>query len=180
MQNTALHDQPITRYATCCICKRQWDSTPNLTSNPADANITSTFLQLSPCGHWAHYRCLIWLATRTDARHNYCPACNTLLYHWEGITALTLAARTNIPMDSIPGTHFFLPAYTAFPPSSLQVYISDCETIKSVVEELFQLHISEPSKYWDGSPDLVQCFNDAVQNLARMGKPQAEWLRYET
>lgn len=182
MQNVTFHDQIPNPYATCCICTRQWTQPANLTQDAENpqAAITSTFLPLSPCGHWAHYRCLIWLSTRNDARRNTCPACNTLLYHWEGIAALTLATRTGIPMDSIPASLFHLPPYTAYTVSARMAYETDCTTIASIIEKQFFQHLSKPSKQADHSPDLVQCCYDALQELQQAGRPASEWLQYST
>jgi hypothetical protein len=181
MRSAAYHDQPTHSGATCCICFYQWNTpltaTRNgLTSQPA---ITSTFLPLSPCRHWVHYRCLIWLASKNDVyNRDKCPHCHTTLFKWEGITALTLTTRTGIDMeDSNKGGSIVSGSFSS---SDKAQYESDCAVIESIIHAQFFAHLSKLSKCGDRSPDLVQCLYDVIDTLKRMEKPQAAWLRYET
>ena len=42
-----------------------------------------------------HYRCFVWHVTReNEPRKDTCPFCGVKLFVWEGISALTIAART--------------------------------------------------------------------------------------
>jgi hypothetical protein len=70
MRTSHLHNHPPAHIRTCASRLVVWDN----------AQIRSSFLPLSPCGHWIHYRCLIWLATRDDKHSDKCPACKTVLF----------------------------------------------------------------------------------------------------
>jgi hypothetical protein len=181
MTSVAYHDHPTHPGATCCICFYQWDipingSRNGISSQPA---LFSTFLPLSACSHWVHYRCLIWLASRSDPQsRDKCPQCHTRLYQWEGIAALTLATRTGIEMEdnNTGGTL----TSTSFDGSDRAWYESDCVVIESIIQAQFFLHLDTKSKYIDLSPNLVQCFYDVLDALKRMSKPTAPWLKFET
>lgn len=84
-----LHDNPPDKNATCPICHYVHDKAP----------IKTTFLPLSPCGCWVHYRCFIWHATRDTLIHDHCPTCNTELFQPEGIIATILTARTSLELQ---------------------------------------------------------------------------------
>jgi hypothetical protein len=181
MKTSAHHDRPTHPGATCCICFYQWDTPINssrngLTNQPA---LYSTFLPLSPCNHWVHYRCLIWLASKSDPQvRDECPQCHTRLFQWEGITTLTLATRTGIDMeDNNTGGKLTSNTFTG---SDRAWYESDCAVIESLIHAQFFLHLNKNSKYADSSPDLVQCFYDVLDALKRMDKPTAPWLKFET
>lgn len=169
MKGKNRHDHPPYAAQSCASCSVQWDN----------VNIPSTFLPLSPCNHWIHYRCLIWLATRDSPHNDKCPVCRRQLFEWDGINALTLATRTSVPMGngpfitSIPGTH-------PQPSTDRTEYEAECQLIEDLIDQRFSAEIAKPSVYPDGSPDLVQCFNDVLSDLETMGRPHAKWLRWST
>jgi hypothetical protein len=180
MQSAAHHDQPTHPGACCVICFYKSDTPINaLEANLGQPAVTSTFLPLSPCNHWVHYRCLIWLASTSDIKsRNKCPQCQTTLFKWDGITALTLATRTGIDMEDSSTGGSLVPG--SFAVSDKTRYEADCAIIESLIHAQFFQHLNKVSKFADGSPDLVQCFYDVLDALKRMGKPQARWLEYET
>jgi hypothetical protein len=59
-------------------------------------------------------------------------------------------------------------------------YEAECAFIDIIIHGTFFQHLAQKSKHADGSPDLVQCFYDVLDALARMQKPQARWLQYST
>jgi hypothetical protein len=124
MQNTALHDHPPDNNATCPVCSKHW-------------NAGSTFLPLHPCGHWVHYRCLIWLATKTQSdQKDKCFFCSLQLFEWDGTTALTLAIRTDLAMQDVDvrvGGSWYITSR----PSDRETYQADCSTIISIVSGYF-------------------------------------------
>jgi len=178
IQDAAAHNRPPPHAkATCTICSKDWDSRGWIPSkSPAACSsdplaITSTFLSLPPCGHWAHYRCLIWQATRNNQQQrDKCAACGIQLFVWEGITALTLAARTKLDMED---TQLFATSDAA----SLD---AENTIIDGLVHAQFFAALAQPSKYSDGSPDLIGAFYGVLEALQRMGKPTARWLQYST
>jgi hypothetical protein len=180
MQSAAHHDQPTHADASCMICFYKWDTPINARESSLGQPVaTSTFLPLSPCNHWVHYRCLIWLASTRDVySRDRCPQCHTTLFKWDGITALTLATRTGIDMEDRKHGDSLISG--SFAGSDKTCYESDCAVIESMIDAQFFLHLKKTSKFEDGSPDLVQCFYDTLDALKRMEKPQARWLKYET
>ncbi|CAI6336160.1 unnamed protein product [Periconia digitata] len=86
---------PSPLYTTCRICQRLGHKCPEF----------STFLPLTPCGCWVHYRCFIRRACQPfrDLAGYRCPGCGITLFIWEGITALTLLTRTGL---DIPDCNF--------------------------------------------------------------------------
>jgi hypothetical protein len=178
MQSAAIHNHPPNPKATCTICKGAWDIRGLAPKNPADSARlllahASPFLPLWPCGHWVHYRCLIWQASRHTAQRDMCPTCGIQLFVWEGITALTLAVRTNLLMED---------AATVEPHTPSDVVALDAEnaTIEHVIHTHFFNALSQPSKYSDKSPDLVSIFYGVLDALQQMQKPEARWLQYST
>jgi hypothetical protein len=174
MRTAAAHNCPPHPAATCSVCHKQWDApiNPHQYSSPSAAT-TSTFLPLLPCGHWIHYRCLVWLATQYHARKDTCYECGIQLFQWEGITALTLATRTGLNMeDGYRGGLLKM--------SDRAEYEHECAKIQSLIHAQFFAHLFKESRHADGSPDLVQCFYDVLDTLQRMSKPQARWLQYNT
>jgi hypothetical protein len=169
LQNLALHNHPPEQIQTCIICELQWDK----------ASIPSTFLPLSPCNHWIHYRCLIWLATRESFHKDKCYTCHIQLYEWDGISALTIATRTSLSMGNshtpvlMPGTHNLVT-------SSVDSYEQDCQVIDNTITHYFLSQLEKPPGFSDNSPDLVQCFNDIIEDLRRNSRPQSEWLKWST
>lgn len=95
MRTSHLHNSPPSPIAICPICQYQHNLAP----------IQTTFLPLSPCGHWVHYRCFIWHTTRLHQCRDKCPCCGVQLFKWDGINVLTLAMRTGIEMVSNSRLH---------------------------------------------------------------------------
>ncbi|KAF1842280.1 uncharacterized protein K460DRAFT_291338 [Cucurbitaria berberidis CBS 394.84] len=190
MQNIAIHNHPTHFNATCPVCFFQWDTPivtsvsttglPNTTPHPESA-ASSTFLPLSPCGHWMHYRCLIWLTTQTgsDAKDK-CFVCHKQLFEWDGITALTLATRTGLQLDDHNKGGNFHPNTRIWTPSDKVEYESECGLIVSLIEVHFFAQLNLPSCFADGSPDLVRAYQNVLDELDRMKKPKAKWLRWTT
>ncbi|KAH5371999.1 hypothetical protein HBI48_039760 [Parastagonospora nodorum] len=179
MQSSALHNQPPHPISTCGICFSRWDAPVISTQSGRDAT-TSTFLPLSPCGHWVHYRCFIWLATMNDGRRNKCCTCDTRLFEWDGITALTLATRTGLDLDDNTRAGFRHDKFGAFKATDRRAYEVECAVIDSTIHVHFFAMLAKPSKYADHSPDLVQCFYNILEALKDMGKPAARWLQFST
>lgn len=166
MQYIEHHDRPPQSDSTCSVCFNQWDTA--VISN--GQHVRSTYLPLT-CGHFIHYRCFVWLTTRSDDRKDRCNVCHTKLFDWEGITTLTIATRT--------GFHL--------PDSSMVMSVTDedrhskdCTVVQNIIQAEFFKHLRSPLKYADGSPNLPQCFNDVLATLSRMNKPQSKWLKYKT
>lgn len=163
MRTSHLHNNPPDSIRACTSCRSVWDN----------AKIPSTFLPLSPCGHWIHYRCLIWLATRDDKHHDKCPACKVVLFEVDGVGALTLAARTNVPM----GDRALRLQEGRGRGDDEAEYEEQCEMIEGVIRDRFSRELARESGFGDGSPDLVRCFDGVVQEV---GRPGARWLRWST
>lgn len=173
LKSSASHNHPVHPSSACTMCFLAWDAPINatnraLTGEPA---ITSTFLPLSPCGHWVHYRCLIFAATKSDAHHDQCNVCGAQLFQWEGITALVLAERTGLAMED---------QVYAVGSSDREEYEEDCKAVENLIQALVGQYAQRKSKYADMSPDLVGCFYNVCDALQRMKKPKARWLKYET
>jgi len=179
MQNSALHNQPPHPASTCGICFQLWNAPVISTQSGCDAT-TSTFLPLSPCGHWVHYRCFIWLATMSDGRRNKCCTCDTRLFEWDGITALTLATRTELDLDDNTRAGFHHEKFGVFKAADRRAYEAECALIDSTIHAHFFATLAKPSTYADHSPDLVQCFYGVLEALKGMGKPAARWLQFST
>ena len=169
MRHKDQHNKPSHHAQKCTICSKNWDK----------ASIPSTFLALSPCGHWVHYRCFIELATREDLHKGSCYTCNTPLYEWDGINTLTLASRTSIPMWK-DRTTAINPSMYALVTSDRDAYEQECEFIENTIERRFFKQLSKSSGFADHSPDLVQCFNDTLNDLRLMGRPTSKWLTWST
>ncbi|KAF2845317.1 hypothetical protein T440DRAFT_460584 [Plenodomus tracheiphilus IPT5] len=175
MQSIAIHNRPPHPTAKCPFCQAHWNESFTLpTSALATSSLPtlSTFLPLTSCNHWIHYRCLIAHACDlSNPGKDKCPICNVQLYHWDGVTALTLATRTNLTLIDTNPHGSFTPANppgpTRFLPSDTAEYISECSLIDSLIHQAFFTHLSIQSKYEDGSPDL-------------RGLPKARWLSWST
>lgn len=174
MRDKSRHDHPPHAGQKCMICNVQWNK----------ASTASTFLPLVPCNDWVHYRCLIWLATREGPHKDKCYACNTSLYEWDGISALTLATRTSLPLgDSYkitlpPGTR--VPARSDVSRFEEAAYEQDCRNIDNVITRRFFTQLKKPTGFSDNSPDLMQCYDSVLSDLAVMGWPQSMWLKSGT
>ncbi|KAF1914029.1 hypothetical protein BDU57DRAFT_580740 [Ampelomyces quisqualis] len=181
MQSAPLHNKPLHPDATCCVCFYPWNTPVSATQEGLNGQppVTSTFLPLWPCGHWAHYRCIMWFATRFDPRNNRCCTCNTQLFEWEGITTLTLATRTGLDMEDVVRSGHLQPGPYA-KQSDKTEYEAECTVIDSIIHATFFQHLAKKSKHTDQSPDLVQCFYDVLDALQRMKRPQSRWLQYVT
>lgn len=194
MQNAALHNQPPPLTPPCPICQTPWNETTTLSS----PNPPSTFLPLTPCNHWLHYRCLISRAC--DPSHplkNHCPTCHTQLYTWDAITALTLATRSGIHLldtNNLPAFHPSISSssssssntntnsttLTATTLSDTAAYEADCALIVTLIHHAFFEQLALPSQFQDASPDLVRAYREVVWELERRGVPRARWLRWCT
>ncbi|KAF1938320.1 hypothetical protein EJ02DRAFT_354738 [Clathrospora elynae] len=183
MQDAAAHDQPLDLNAICPICLLQWD-TPiattvdtaglsHLVSQPTPA-IKSTFLPLSPCGHWLHYRCFIWHTAQTgNPDKNKCFVCRTPLYEWDGMTALTLATRTGLELQDQTQDRY---PYD----NDREAYEAECVFIDSIINRHFFVSLGQPSKHVDGSPDLISVYYAVLDELDKLKKPQCTWLSWNT
>jgi hypothetical protein len=169
MRHKAQHNKPPHPAQKCTICSIQWDK----------ASIPSTFLTLSPCGHWVHYRCLIELATHGGPHKGSCNTCNTPFYEWDGINTLMLAGRTNVPIQKDQTTAISSSTY-ALVASDRDAYEQECDFIEKTIERRFFKQLAKPSGFADHSPDLVQCFNDVLNDLRLMGRPTSKWLTWST
>lgn len=168
-RDTDRHNHPPYAAQTCVSCNIQWDK----------ADTPSTFLPLTPCNHWIHYRCLIWLATREGLHKNKCLACKKQLFEWDGINALTLATRTSLPMSNEQFTTIN-PGTYALVTSDRTVYEQECQFIDNTIDRRFFNQLTKPSGFADNSPDLVQCFNDVINDLRLLGRPHSKWLKWST
>jgi hypothetical protein len=178
MQSAPVHNHPRHPTSACSICLRQWDAQPDApnSSSPPSSNpfaAASAFVPLYPCGHWVHYRCLIWRATRHTLEHDKCAACGVQLFVWEGITALTLATRTGLDMEDAAATQ-------PKAPSDLADYETECGAIDLLIHAQFHAALLQRSEYSDGSPNLVRLFYGILNALQHMKKPAARWLQYST
>ncbi|KAJ4383800.1 hypothetical protein N0V86_000643 [Didymella sp. IMI 355093] len=170
MRDKDKHDHPPDPTQKCTSCSIQWDK----------VSIPSTFLPLSPCGHWIHYRCFIELATRGgDSHEGTCYICNIPLYEWDGINTLTLASRTNVSMKN-DRTTASSPHIYALVTSDRDDYEHECNFIEKMVDGYFFKQLAKPSGFTDHSPDLVQCFNGVLNDLRLMGRPTSKWLTWST
>jgi hypothetical protein len=170
MRDKDKHNHPPHPAQKCTSCSIQWDK----------VSIPSTFLPLSPCGHWIHYRCFIELATRGGGSHEgTCYTCNIPLYEWDGINTLTLASRTNLPMKNGRTTAISAHMY-ALVTSDRDEYEQECDFIEKTIERCFFKQLAKLSGFVDHSPDLVQCFNGVLNDLRLMGRPTSKWLTWST
>ncbi|KAH7073266.1 hypothetical protein FB567DRAFT_611494 [Paraphoma chrysanthemicola] len=186
MRKAAEHNHPPGYHAACNICYKPWNAPtdPSYFANVPIAapgqNSVTTFLPLEPCGHWVHYTCLIWHATRSQDGRDKCTACGVQLFQWEGITALTLATRTNLNTETMMSGAFLQLGGDAAKISDMAEYERECDTIEAIINAHFFVNLKKPSSNTDHSPDLVQCFYDVLNALQRMGRPQSKWLQYTT
>ncbi|KAF2621288.1 hypothetical protein BU25DRAFT_311758, partial [Macroventuria anomochaeta] len=164
MRDEDCHNRPPYVTQACVSCNMQWDK----------AGTRSIFLPLSPCNHWIHYRCLVWLATSDGPHKNKCPICNKQLFEWDGISALTLATRTSLPMGNEQTVTLLSVT------SDRTDYEQECQLIDNIITCRFFKELVKPSGFSDNSPDLVQCFNDVLNDLRLMGRPQSKWLKWST
>lgn len=169
MRDKDRHDHPPHSGQTCIICSMQWDR----------ASTPSTFLPLSPCNDWVHYRCLIWLATREGPHRDRCYACNTQLFEWDGISALTIATRTSLAMGN-EQTAALNPGPLTSVTSDKSEYEQECHFIENIITQRFFDQLTKPSEFSDSSPDLIQCYDGVLDDLRLLGRPQSKWLNWST
>jgi hypothetical protein len=169
-KTSASHNQPLHARSACNICYLSWDAPINTldASTSSEPAVQTTFLPLSPCGHWVHYRCLIHAALRG---YSTCNVCGTQLFAWEGITTLVLGMRTGLLMED--------KVYDV-ESSDSRHYEEDCETVENLIHVLVGEYVARKSKFADGSADLVACWYNVCDALERMGRPRGRWLRQET
>ncbi|KAH9868761.1 hypothetical protein J1614_007833 [Plenodomus biglobosus] len=192
MQAAALHNRPPHQDAKCPVCTSDWNASipwPNVVntaiSNSARAATVSTFLPLTPCQHWVHYRCLIVRACDTpNPSRDKCPVCNMQLYEWDGMTALTLATRTGLTLVDTNPRGRLIPASqtntSQFQPSDTVAFVTECLVIDNLIHQVYRTHLGVPSIYADGSPDLVQAYYDVLIELDKRDVPRAKWLSWST
>ena len=116
-----------------------------------------------------------------------CPICRKRLFALEGITMLTLAIRTNIPMADVqfPGlmdsyydeysmTHIY---------SDYSAYVADCNLIETLIHlrfmGLFDGQVLRVLTYPDGSPDLRECYYKILEDIDNRGYPKSRWLQFK-
>ncbi|KAH7078737.1 hypothetical protein BKA63DRAFT_409607 [Paraphoma chrysanthemicola] len=186
MRKAAEHNRPPGYHVACNICYKPWNAPvdPSYLATvsiaaPGQSSVT-TFLPLEPCGHWVHYTCLIWHATRSLDGRDKCTACGVQLFQWEGITALTLATRTNLNTETMMNGVLLQPGLDPTKISDMAEYERECDTVESIIHAHFFVNLKKPSSNTDHSPDLVQCFYDVLNALQRMGRPQSKWLQFTT
>lgn len=175
MQRAPIHDHPRYSHSSCTICDCPWNTPAVLcesSDNPSDhaRPVPITFLPLWPCGHWVHYRCLIWRATQQTDSKDKCPECNVQIFQWEGITTLTLATRTELDMNDGSTSSY----------TDEKMYEGECATIEALIHSHFFAELARPSKFVDSSPNLIQAYYNTLNALERMKKPAAKWLQYST
>ncbi|CBX94683.1 hypothetical protein LEMA_P116860.1 [Plenodomus lingam JN3] len=176
MQTVALHNRPPHPAVEFPVCNTHW-SAPILGSKIAntalwtpDASI-SAFLPLSPCKHWLHYRCFIARAYDPwNPYKNKFPVCNMQIYHWDGITVLTIATRTGFTLvDTNPHVHCITAHqldYSFLPSADTAEYLSECIIVENLIRHVFFAYLGIRCKYADGSPDRQL--------------PKSKWLRRST
>lgn len=174
IRDITLHNRPPNLSATCPICHNIYNQAP----------IQTTFLPLTPCGCWVHYRCFIWHVAQAVPSHSNCPVCNLVLFEWEGITALTLAARTSIDLQNT-----LFPSYMLYTDSvtgtvvtcDYSAYAADCTAIDTLIERTFDTHLhATTKKHADDSPDLTVCYYGVLDALDKQNRPHARWLQWST
>lgn len=117
--------------------------------------------------------------TANDSKDK-CFICRRQLFEWDGITALTLAARTGIRLEDTKKGGYYDAGTLTWIPSDNAEYEADCALIDDVISRQFFRHLSLPSRFDDGSPDLVQAYTDVLDELDQMKRPQAKWLGWTT
>ncbi|KAF2440418.1 hypothetical protein P171DRAFT_318177, partial [Karstenula rhodostoma CBS 690.94] len=172
------HDTPPYENATCSACGKLHSA----------ATIKSTYLPLT-CGCWIHFRCFIGHVAHQSPHlrrfpNDCCLSCGTRLFVWEGIVALTLAERTNVLMPDARFTPH--ESYTdgntgVYVVSDKTQYEADCELISALIQShflnMFAPH-APPSRFVDGSPDLVTCYYAILSSLDNYGCPRSKWLAF--
>lgn len=187
MKFAAVHNHPPYPQATCPVCFFQWDIPYVHLGNDGHKNtiekhlpVRSTFLPLSPCGHWLHYRCLIWVACQNSEHKDKCFFCNIQLFEWDGISVLTLATRTNLEVqDEMDAGNFDLTMSVQIVSDKAE-YESQCQFIDTLISCRFLSQLFVPSKYADHSPDLMQCYHGVLDELKHLKRPRAKWLTWRT
>ncbi|KAF2020361.1 hypothetical protein BU24DRAFT_316530, partial [Aaosphaeria arxii CBS 175.79] len=170
MQNLQLHDKPFLAEA-CPVCKCTSDFTHD----------HSTFLPLSPCGHWIHYNCFVWHCTRLDPSRSQCPVCSTGLYHWDGINALTLATRTSIEMEMGALCFPYYDQYLNLPIyNDRNEYEADCTVIEAEIQRAYATWVFQIIDPRDGSPNLIAVLHAALRFIRETGRPKSKWLSWDT
>ncbi|KAF2275789.1 uncharacterized protein EI97DRAFT_355657, partial [Westerdykella ornata] len=157
LQCRHLHDKPPQPDLICPICSYAWDKPP----------IRSTFLPLTPCGHWVHYRCLIWRASANHSDRARCLTCGVVLFEWEGISMLTLATRTGLLPIENPALqrNYFDNDANMIVTNTREAYEADCAVIENTIYTCF-------------NEEYVR--TDVLAELHRRERPRAMWLKYHT
>jgi hypothetical protein len=168
-----LHDKPPDPDAKCPMCN----------TIHHHAFVKSVFLPLSPCDCWVHYRCFIWHVVVNTQNREVCPVCNTLLFNYEGITATTLAIRTNIarPNETWPANQHYRDLDTCqIVRSSYSEYAAECKHIEDVIHRQFFHSLTLTPPYDDRSPDLTKCYYAVMKDLVLHRRIKNGWLEYHT
>lgn len=126
-----------------------------------------------------HYRCFIELAIREGLHKGSCYTCRTLLFEWDGINTLTVAIRTNVLMWK-DQTTAISPSTFAPVKSDRDAYEQESDFIEEAIKRRFSKQLARFSDFADHSPDLLQCFNDTLNDLRLMGRPTSKWLTWST
>ncbi|PVI00743.1 hypothetical protein DM02DRAFT_490284, partial [Periconia macrospinosa] len=162
--DTSRHNVPPDPFiSTCCICHDLWYRCPK----------SSTYLPLTPCGCWVHYRCFIGRACQPwwHSESTQCPGCGFNLFIWEGITALTLLTRTGLP----------IPDYDSVRPHQpTQPHHIQLTAPSAPIQVAFFAQLSRPSHFPDGSPDLVAAIEDVLAAVRAAKRPRSVWLNFAT
>jgi hypothetical protein len=172
-RNKNLHDKPPDPNAKCPICNTIYKR----------AFVQSIFLPLSPCGCWVHYRCFIWHAAVTTRNREACPVCTTPLFQYEGITATTLAIRTNfeLPNEAWPDNQQYRDLDTNhMVRSNYSEYAAECTHIEDVIHRQFFHSLTLVSPYTDRSPHLTNCYYAVMEDLVLHRRVKSRWLEYHT
>ncbi|KAF2790557.1 hypothetical protein K505DRAFT_194576, partial [Melanomma pulvis-pyrius CBS 109.77] len=166
MRTVYEHNNPPALSNICTICKFVYNEAP----------IDSAYVPLG-CGHWIHYRCLVWNACQKTHYKDSCPTCHAKLFEWDGITVLTVAARTGLEIKDKPWARrgvYYDQENKAIVSSDEDEYVLECAFIERCIATAFSKQLSiDPdtgtrrSKFRDGSPNEV-------------GRPRAYWLRWNS
>ncbi|ORY00444.1 hypothetical protein BCR34DRAFT_494569 [Clohesyomyces aquaticus] len=141
-------------------------------------NTRRLFLPLSPCGHWIHYECFVWWITRIHLNQDRCPACYIRVFDWDGISALTIATRSNIEMedspirapynDSVTGKSIF---------TDSQQYAAECETFEKMIADHFYDHYTKSGQLYVGV-NLTSVYREVMEEIRILGMPRSRGLHW--
>jgi hypothetical protein len=171
MRTFEKHNHPPTTTEQCICCGWQHDLSP----------IASAFVPLV-CGHWLHYRCLVWNACQLHDNRDGCPTCYTKIFEWDGMNVLTVATRTGLEIQNhkwAVGKRYWNSNVKRMVASDKEEYEIECLAIEKCIAGTY-CSMAPQSMYRDGSQDVVKMYHDTLAALHEMGKPQSKWLRWRT